>query len=407
MIFSCFLNNVKGLALSDIRSANVHRRLQRSLCPLQSELSASRPLHHSFSYIRAVMLSDILASRVAQAYASNEYPVLLNQFEVWKNTRPLAGLRILDATPVFENTLAKHAVLLAAGAELTVGIDDVMPRNNEVVRYLRSVGIPVVEPKEVKTSRAFDLVLDCAAAFAKLKPRIGFVELTRSGVSKYADKSCPVYVADSGRIKRIETCLGTGESYFRAMAQLGYSQWQGKSIVIFGSGKVGSGLITYAHRYGCRITVVTRPGDITDRIRVLCDAVIDASDGIAIAEAVSQANAVVTATGVPSAATAACPADVFIRSKALLANMGVEDEFGAGVPAGRVLEAKRPLNFILKDPTLMKYIDATMALHNEGAVVLASKKMPAGLIEPDASTEERLLSICREKGTISDELNYI
>ena len=95
------------------------------------------------------MLSDILASRVAQAYASNEYPVLLNQFEVWKNTRPLAGLRILDATPVFENTLAKHAVLLAAGAELTVGIDDVMPRNNEVVRYLRSVGIPLVVQKEV------------------------------------------------------------------------------------------------------------------------------------------------------------------------------------------------------------------------------------------------------------------
>ena len=114
-----------------------------------------------------------------------------------------------------------------------------------------------------------------------------------------------------------------------------------------------------------------------------------------------------TATGVPGAATAACPADVFIRSKALLANMGVEDEFGAGVPAGRVLEAKHPLNFILKDPTLMKYIDATMALHNEGAVILASKKMPAGLLEPDAATEERLLSICRERGIISDELNYI
>lgn len=87
--------------------------------------------------------------------------------------------------------------------------------------------------------------------------------------------------------------------------------------------------------------------------------------------------------------------------------MGVEDEFGAGVPAGRVLEAKHPLNFILKDPTLMKYIDATMALHNEGAVILASKKMPAGLLEPDAATEERLLSICRERGIISDELNYI
>ena len=67
-----------------------------------------------FLYVSAVMLSDILASRVAQAYASNEYPVLLNQYEVWANTRPLAGLRVLDATPVFENTLAKHAALLAA-----------------------------------------------------------------------------------------------------------------------------------------------------------------------------------------------------------------------------------------------------------------------------------------------------
>lgn len=353
------------------------------------------------------MLSDILAARVAQTYASNEYPVLLHQYGAWKSTRPLAGLRILDATPVFENTLAKHAVLLAAGAELTVGINDVMPRNNEVVRYLRDTGVPVMEPRDIESLEAFDLVLDCAAAFAELKPSIGFVELTRSGVSKYAGKNCPVYVADSGRIKRIETCLGTGESYFRAMTQLGHGDWRGKSIVIFGSGKVGSGLITYAHRYGCRVTVVTRPSDISDRVRLLCETVIDATDGIAITEAVSTADLVVTATGVPGAATASCPADVFNRSKALLANMGVEDEYGAGVPAGRVLEAKRPLNFILKDPTLMKYIDATMALHNEGAVILASAKMPSGLIEPDNATEERLLSICRKNGTISDELDYI
>ena len=48
VIFSCFLNNVKGLALSGIPSANVHRRLNRSLRPLQSELSATRRPHHSF-----------------------------------------------------------------------------------------------------------------------------------------------------------------------------------------------------------------------------------------------------------------------------------------------------------------------------------------------------------------------
>ena len=137
--------------------------------------------------------------------------------------------------------------------------------------------------------------------------------------------------------------------------------------MIFGSGKVGSGLITYAHHYGSRITVVTRPGEITDRIRALCDVVIDASDGIAIAEAVSQANAVVTATGVPGAATAACPADVSSAPRRFWPIWESKMNSEPGVPAGRVLEAKHPLNFILKDPTLMKYIDATMALHNEGA----------------------------------------
>lgn len=353
------------------------------------------------------MLSDILAARVAATYARNEYPVLAHQFDAWKRTRPLAGLKILDATPVFENTLAKHAVLLAAGAELSVGIDDIMPRNSEVVSYLKQVGLPVLEPDQVSHSDSFDLVLDCAAAFSKLSPRLGFVELTRSGVHKFESKNCPVYVADSGRIKRIETCLGTGESYFRAMEQLGFGNWAGKTIVIFGSGKVGTGLITYAHRYGCRVITVTRPQDISERIRNLCASVIDASDGVAIAEAISEADAVVTATGIPGAATSVCPADVFNRSRAVLANMGVEDEFGPGIPAGRVLQAKRPLNFILKDPTQMKYIDATMALHNEGAVILAGGSKPVGLIEPDPATEEHLLDICRQFGSISDELNYI
>ena len=353
------------------------------------------------------MLSELLAARVARFYAFNEYPVLCRQFSVWRKTQPLAGLRVLDSTPVFENTLAKHAALLAAGAVLTVGIDNVMPRDAAVVQWLRKTGISVVEPQDVADASGFDLVLDCAAAFASLTPRLGFVELTRSGVDKYAGKHCPVYVADIGRIKRIETCLGTGESYYRAMAQLGHPITKGMRLVVFGTGKVGTGLITHASRCGCHITAVTRPGDISDSLRRLCEAVIDSGDGLAIAEAVSSADAVVTATGVPGAATSACPAEVFTRSKALLANMGVEDEFGPGVPAGRVLQAKRPINFILKDPTLMKYIDATMALHNEGAVILAAGGLPAGLIEPDPATEEKLLAICRESGTISEELNYI
>ena len=43
--------------------------------------------------------------------------------------------------------------------------------------------------------------------------------------------------------------------------------------------------------------------------------------------------------------------------------MGVEDEYGETFPADRVLNGKRPLNFLLEEPTQLRYIDATFALH--------------------------------------------
>jgi adenosylhomocysteinase len=43
--------------------------------------------------------------------------------------------------------------------------------------------------------------------------------------------------------------------------------------------------------------------------------------------------------------------------------MGVEDEFGEMVPQSRVLNEKAPLNFMLEEPTHLKYIDASLALH--------------------------------------------
>ncbi len=351
------------------------------------------------------MLERSLTDRIRAAYHVNEYPVGHFQASTWSQTRPLKGLRVLDATPVFQNTLSKYISLLAAGAELLVGVSEVMPKDPEVVEWVKSQGIPVVDPQD--NFGEVDLILDCAAAFCRHIPRIGYVELTRSGVYQYKDVNKPVFIADGGRIKRIETCLGTGESYFRAMAQLGYSDWQGKHIVIFGSGKVGTGLITYAHKYGCRITVVTQPAFVSETVKKLAHLIIDADDTHAITQAVANAYAVVTATGVPHALEKSCPAEVLLNSNALIANMGVEDEFGPALPAERVLEGKRPVNFILKDPTLMKYIDATMALHNAGAVWLAEHPDAQGLINPPAELEESLLHVCRTDGTIADELQYI
>lgn len=351
------------------------------------------------------MLFDTLNARVRSTYADCDYPVGRYQCAQWARTRPLEGLTVVDATPVFLNTVSKYLSLMQAGARVVVGLSQVMPHDDTIVSWLEQSGMSVL--REGQSLESVDIVLDCAASFLYLAPRIGHVELTRSGVYRYAGVTRPVFVADAGRIKRIETCLGTGESYFRAMAQLGYTDWKGRSIVIFGSGKVGTGLVTYAHKFGCHVTVVTRLADVTDSVRRLADCIIAADNQAAIMAAVQNADAVVTATGVPGALRQSCPAAVWATSHAVIANMGVEDEFGPELPAERVLEGKRPLNFILDEPTRMKYIDATMALHNAGAVWLAQHPHASGLIDPPAALEEELLEVCRRDGTIADELQYI
>ena len=342
---------------------------------------------------------------ITSTYREDEYPVSLHQTREWSRTLPLKGLTVLDATPVFRNTLVKHRALVAAGAQLIAGISDVMPRDEKIVDLLRSQGIPVMHPDDRPAN--VDIILDCAASFSAWQPRIGFVELTRSGVEKFSHVDKPVFVADNGRIKRIETCLGTGESYYRAMKQLGYDDWKDRKLIVFGCGKVGTGIIMYAHKLGARVTVVTDPSSVTEQIRTFAVDIIDYRNTAQVVRALGDAYAVVTATGIAHALEGNCPAEALLHSPALLANMGVEDEYGPSIPSQRVLMEKKTLNFILDEPTHLKYIDATMALHNAGALYLATHLEARGLIEPQPELEEHLLEICRLNGCISDELDLI
>ena len=74
-------------------------------------------------------------------YRQEEFPVLLHQYKTWSESRPLEGCRIIDASPVFRNTCAKYASLLAAGAELTVAVSPVMPYDPETAVLLGQYGI--------------------------------------------------------------------------------------------------------------------------------------------------------------------------------------------------------------------------------------------------------------------------
>ena len=363
----------------------------------------------AFSIIVHMLFDEI----VNDAYEEREYPALLALTREWEQTRLFDGLRVLVATPVFRNTLLEYRALIAGGADLAVGVAGGMPCDPGVVDVLRENGIPVVGAQEAldmeAVGRGFDLILDCAGQFSACHPRFGFVELTRSGVQFYEKSEHPVYVADSGIVKRIETCLGTGEGYVRALTQLGHDFDDGKKFVVFGSGKVGQGIVLQLLRSGVDVHVVT---DCSRGSCAFLDAndvpVTDCNDLDAVASLVRGADYVVTATGVKGALDRPQVVEALLASNAVLANMGVEDEYGPGVPATRVLAEKKPLNFILAEPTHLKYIDASLALHAAlGEQLLreaADANKNAGPMDPPSELEQRILSMTMQDGLIGAEI---
>jgi adenosylhomocysteinase len=414
-------------------------------------------------------IQTILSSVLDEAYLPNEYPALAALEDEWTVKRPFEGLRVLVATPIYRNTMTQYRALLAGGAKLLVGFWGM--NDGEIVEFLKDNCIPVVTSAEMLEAESrgefVDLVLDCAGAFAGLHPKIGFVELTRSGVQHYNDAKKPVYVADSGIVKRIETSLGTGDGYFRALEKLGYGEsFEGKRLLVFGSGKVGSGIALQGVRRGCNVTVVTdlkraqseQPvlsenaenaanlensansadsatpasealekmpaGDFSPILLQNGVDVVDCHDYESVSSLIYAADFVVTATGVKYALAAPEFQEPLLSTTAILANMGVEDEYSESLPAERVLNKKGPLNFILEEPTHLKYIDTSLALHAALAELLVQEAKTAasgegvtseseavatsgnavGLRFPPQELEQRLLSIAIQDGVIGPEV---
>lgn len=349
---------------------------------------------------------DQLRRYLLSFYDADEWPALLAQAEMWRPSRPLAGLRILVATPVYRNTMAQYMALMAGGARVCVSRRQVLPFDPSVMEILPDFGIEIVEGKRDD----FSIVLDCAGVHAGLHPALGVSELTRSGAYRYERSMSPVFLADAGRIKQIETVLGTGESFFRALEASSCGGPEGKSLLVFGYGKVGRGIVLYALKHGMQVTVA----DLADKSGELPPGVdfLPASEheGTAAAEALTRAAStawcVVTATGRPHALRHVMDADTVCRSQAMLVNMGVEDEYGSSYPAERVKNGKKPFNFTLAEPTSMRFIETTMALHNAGALELLTPDLPHGILPPPPDVEERLLKAARQ-GRIAGELSLL
>jgi adenosylhomocysteinase len=120
--------------------------------------------------------------------------------------------------------------------------------------------------------------------------------------------------------------------------------------------------------------------------------------------ALREAWCVVCCTGQAGALAVDEYIDIVRDGKQLMVNMGVEDEWGKNISQSRVLNNKQPLNFILHEPTLLRYIDPTMALHNHGAVELMQKTFTADLHRIAPEVHDFYWQIVEKNGLIADEL---
>lgn len=344
------------------------------------------------------MIIEAIKSFLDGRYQQSEHPALTCQLELWQKKRPLSGIKVLDGTPVFANTLLKYINLLAAGAELSVAYSCNIPYDQKIIDFLQGVGVECVF--ECDSTGRFDVILDCNAVYRNLRPVRGFAELTRSGAYHFAGTSDVVINVDDSRIKAIETCLGTGESFLRAMQHLKYDV-AGKKIVVMGCGKVGRGVVFYAGRAGAEVVAVDDPAMVQKCVN---GRLISRFDRAAVLDALRNAWCVVCCTGKADALADADYINILNNGSQIMVNMGVEDEWGKLIAPERVLNGKEPLNFILPEPTLLRYIDPTMALHNQVAEELLKDKYVPGIQRIAPSVHDLYWSAVEKAGLIADEL---
>ncbi|HHF7373203.1 saccharopine dehydrogenase NADP-binding domain-containing protein [Legionella bozemanae] len=316
-----------------------------------------------------------------QKYPQAEAPFMHEQLAEWSVTRPLTGLRVLHHVPVVTNTLLKIACLLEAGADVTItNPTDFCYAHPHAVSSLNEAKIRYVEDPRSLVGETFDLYFDCGAQLYQFlgKPQIGAIELTGSGDQFYRQQTLnfPVISVDRTLTKQLETVFGCAESSHMALAQLTGINTAETSWIIFGFGKIGRGLAYFCSQNKVPVVVVDPNKKQRNLAQNLGIKAIDPQDFSELERALIEANVVVTATG-QKAIMSDYPH--FWFSGKILANLGIYDEFGPHFSDEEVLNHKMPVNFVLNDPTPMKYIDPEFYIHNLVALMLLKEKLTPGV----------------------------
>lgn len=301
---------------------------------------------------------------VFRHYSSDVAPFMHNMLAHYQDTQPYKGFSIVHNVPLTQTTLMKIACLKAAGAELVVTNPSFMQEDSDTIKVLEHEQIPYVPLELVKGK--FDFLLDCGAELVEnCHANKGIVELTRTGAMRYQQHTefhVPIVSVDDTRLKCLETCLGTGEGVYRAITQIAETDLTNKNVLIFGFGKVGIGIAYYFSKITPNIIVAEADSERLKLIEQRGYQSIDARNAQEVEQAAEKSDLIVTATGLKDIISNNYHPQAF-KGK-LLANAGAEDEFGFAFESKDVLADKKPVNFILKEPTLMEFLDPIFYAHN-------------------------------------------
>lgn len=340
-------------------------------------------------------------------YPPDVAPFMHQMLADYQATQPYKGLTIVHNVPLTQTTLLKIACLKAAGAELVVTNPSFMNEDKDGIQVLTNEKVPYLPLDSVKGE--FDFLLDCGAELVEsCHANKGIVELTRTGAMRYQrhkEFHVPIVSVDDTRLKCLETCLGTGEGVYRAITQIANVDLTNKNILIFGFGKVGIGIAYYFSKITANIIIAEADSARLQLIEQRGYQGIDAKQAQLIEHAAEASDLIITATGLKDIISDNYHSGAF-KDK-LLANAGAEDEFGFAFDATEVLADKKPVNFILKEPTLMEFLDPIFYAHNI-AIDDALNNTQTGFRALDKKTDEAIVSQwAKHHGWTVEKLNEV
>lgn len=222
---------------------------------------------------------------------------------------------------------------------------------------------------------------------------MGAVELTQTGSELYKKANCfyPVVSVDDSLLKFLETMLGTGDGFLRALMYKFGDDIYDKKFILFGFGKVGRGIAHSLMKFTDKIVAIDRNEESMD-VALKCGIkYIDSTNREIITKELGDSSFIVCATGVKNLMTNFYSFSKSDFNKAILINMGAYDEYGDNFSENEVLFGKKTFNFSISEPTAMKYLDPIFYAHNLGIELILSKRIGHGYnVFPDDLAREIL-----------------